>query len=51
MYKNKHIPKNKQTNKTLEDAVKTVLRGKCIAINTYIFKKETQITNLVFYLN
>lgn len=33
----------------LEDAVKAVLRGTFIAVNTYIKGKEFQINNLTFH--
>lgn len=46
MNKNKNI-----TYQNLQGSVKTVLRGKCIAINGYMTKDErSQINNLNFYL-
>ena len=41
------MQKRNKTNQNLQDAEKDALKGKCVAINAYIRKKERfQINNL-----
>ena len=51
--KKKYLETNDNENTTtenLQDAAKAVLRGKCIAIQSYLSKQEkSQINNLTLY--
>lgn len=49
----KHSEMNKnetQHAKIYKIRVKVVLRGKCIAVNTYIKKERSQIKNLTYHI-